>query len=371
MVMLISRKGIFGYWPQRDVPTLCRRKGMSKMAKRVLCVTMGLAILAFTTDFARAASDDFFKGKTVRIIVGFTAGGAFDAYARALARHLGRHIPGNPTFIVENMPGAGTLVAANHVYKVAKPDGLTIGNFIGGVVMGQILGRPGIEFDALRFEYIGAPMKDSPVCAFSKASGITSTEKWMASKAPVKVGATGPGATTHDVPLILKATLGLPVQVIAGYKGPTELVLAVEGGELTGVCNAWESLRVTSIRAIEAGDLVVVVQAIPHAHPELPRVPLAINLARTDEARQLIQTGIHDITAIIRPYVLPPGTPKERVQMLRAAFVDTLKDPQFVADARKSKLDIDPLTGEELERTVGRLLRMNPATLAKLKEVVK
>jgi len=344
---------------------------MSKMAKRVLCVTMGLAILAFTTDFARAASDDFFKGKTVRIIVGFTAGGAFDAYARALARHLGRHIPGNPTFIVENMPGAGTLVAANHVYKVAKPDGLTIGNFIGGVVMGQILGRPGIEFDALRFEYIGAPMKDNPVCAFSKASGITSIEKWMASKAPVKVGATGPGATTHDVPLILKATLGLPVQVIAGYKGPTELVLAVEGGELTGVCNAWESLRVTSIRAIEAGDLVVVVQAIPHAHPELPRVPLAINLARTDEARQLIQAGIHDITAIIRPYVLPPGTPKERVQMLRAAFVDTLKDPQFVADARKSKLDIDPLTGEELERTVGRLLRMNPATLAKLKEVVK
>lgn len=268
------------------------------------------------------------------------------------------------------MPGAGFLISANYMYKVARPDGLTIGNFIGGLVLGQVLGRPGIEFDALKFEYIGVPMKDNPVCAFSKASGITSIEKWMASKA-VKVGATGPGATTHGVPMVLKAALGLPVQVVSGYKGPTEILLAVEGGELAGVCNAWGSLKVTSIRAIEAGDLVVVVQAVPHAHPELPRVPLAINLAKTDEARQLIQAGIHDVTVIIYPYVLPPGTPKERVQMLRAAFVDTLKDPQFVADAKKSKLDLDPLTGEELERTVAGLLKISPATLAKLKEVLK
>ena len=341
------------------------------MSKRVLWLAAVFTILAFNIDLARAASDDFFRGKTVRIIVGFTAGGAFDAYARTLARHLGKHVPGNPTFIVDNMPGAGGLLTANHVYKVAKPDGLTVGNFIGGLVMGQVLGQPGIEFDALRFEYIGAPMKDNPVCAFSKASGITSIEKWMASKTPVKVGATGPGATTHDVPKILKATLGLPIQIISGYKGSTDIHLAVEGGELAGVCNTWESVRVISIRAIEAGDLVVVVQAIPQAHPDLPRVPLAINLAKTNEARQLIQAGIHDVTVIIRPYVLPPGTPKDRVQMLRKAFVDTLKDPQLVADAKKSKLDLDPLTGEELERTVAGLLKISSATLAKLKEVLK
>jgi len=341
------------------------------MAKKISYLAIGLTVLAFNIDFAGASSHDFFKGKTVRIIVGFTAGGAFDAYARTLARHLAKHIPGNPAFIVDNMPGAGTLVAANHVYKVAKPDGLTIGNFIGGVILGQVLGRPGIEFDALKFEYIGVPMKDNPVCAFSKASGIASIEKWMASRTPVKMGATGPGATTHDVPLILKATLGLPIQLVSGYKGPTELQMAVEGGELAGVCNAWESLRVTSFRAIEAGDLVVVLQAIPRAHPELPRVPLAINLAKTEDARQLIQAGIHDVTAIIRPYVLPPGTPKERVQILRRAFVETLRDPQFVADAKKSKLDLDPLTGEELERTVVGLLKMSPATLAKLKQVLK
>jgi tripartite-type tricarboxylate transporter receptor subunit TctC len=343
----------------------------SSMSRRIWCSAMGLAVLAFNLNFAHAASDDVFKGNTVKIVVGLTAGGAFDAYARTLARYLGKHIPGNPTFVVDNMPGAGGLVAANYVYKVAKPDGLTIGNFLGGVFMGQILGRPGIEFDALKFEYVGSPMKDNPVCAFSKASGITSIDKWMTSKTPVKLGATGPGATTHDVALILKATLGLPTQLISGYKGAPELQLAVDGGELAGVCNSWESLRVTSTRALEAGELIVVVQAIPRAHPELPKVPLAIDLAKTDESRRIIQAGIHDMTAIVRPYVLPPGTPKQQVQLLRKAFTDTLKDPEFLSDAKKSKLDLDPLTGEELEATVSGLLKMSPATLAKLKELFK
>lgn len=344
---------------------------MSVMSKRICCLVTGLIVFVFGVDSTRAASDEFFNGKTVRIVVGFTAGGAFDAYARTLARHLGNYIPGRPTFIVENMAGAGSLIVANHLYKVARPDGLTIGNFIGGLVMGQVLGRPGIEFDASKFEYIGVPIKDYPVCAFSKASGISSIEKWMAAKTPLKVGATGLGATTHDAPTVLKAALGLPVQIISGYKGPTEIILAVEGGELDGVCNSWGSLKVTSIRAIEAGDLTIVVQAVPRAHPELPQVPLAINFAKTDDARQLIQAGIHNVTAIIYPYVLPPGTPKDRVQTLRKGFVDTLKDPQFVADAKKSKLDLDPLTGEELEKTVAGLLKTSPATLAKLKEVLK
>jgi tripartite-type tricarboxylate transporter receptor subunit TctC len=330
-----------------------------------------LAVVLCGAVTAHAASDDVFKAKTVRIVVGLTAGGAFDAYARTLARHWGKHIAGNPTFVVENMPGAGSLVAANHVYKVAKPDGLTIGNFLGGVFMGQVLGRPGIEFDALKFEYLGSPMKDNPVCAFSKAGGITSLEKWMASKTPVKVGATGPGATTHDVPLLLKATLGLPTQLIPGYKGAAELQQAVEAGELAGVCNSWESIRVTSRRAIASGELIVVVQAIPQAHPELPKVPVAISLAKSEESRRLIQAGIHDMTAIVRPYVLPPGTPKQQVQILRKAFADTLKDPEFLADANKAKLDLDPLSGEELQATVAGLLKMSPATLATLKELFK
>jgi hypothetical protein len=147
--------------------------------------------------------------------------------------------------------------------------------------------------------------------------------------------------------------------------------LAVDGGELAGVCNSWESLRVTSTRALEAGNLIVVVQATPRAHPELPKVPLAIDLAKNDESRRIIQVGITDMTAIVRPYVLPPGTPKQTVELLRKSFTETLKDPEFLSDAKKSKLDIDPLTGEELESTVAGLLKMSPATLAKLKELFK
>jgi tripartite-type tricarboxylate transporter receptor subunit TctC len=317
-----------------------------------------------------SAQESFFKGKTVRIVVGFAAGGGFDTYSRAISRHMGRHIPGNPTNIVDNMTGAGSLIAANHVYRVAKPDGLTIGHFIGGLFVQQLQERPGIEFDARKFEYIGVPVKDNPVCVFTKASGITSMEKWMASKTPVKMGGTAPGSNTDDVPKILKAALGLPVQLVSGYKGTSDIRLAAESGELAGGCWGWDSIRATWQKGIESGEAVVVLQTLPKSHVDLRMVPLAITFARTEEARHLIQAGIHDVSDIIRPYVLPPGTPKERVQIMRKAFADTLKDPEFLEDAKKSKLDIDPMTGEELERTVHGLFRLSPAIVAKLKEAL-
>ncbi len=155
-----------------------------------------LAVLASTpTTYAQS---QFFEGKTVRIVVGFTAGGGFDTYSRAIARHLSRHIPGRPVVIVENMPGAVSLLAANHAYKVARPDGLTIVNFHGNQVVGQLIGREGIEFDVRKFQWLGVPMRDNPACALTKASGITSLDKLLAAKTPVKFGAVGPGDTSHD-----------------------------------------------------------------------------------------------------------------------------------------------------------------------------
>jgi tripartite-type tricarboxylate transporter receptor subunit TctC len=283
---------------------------------------------------------------------------------------MNKHIPGNPNFIVENMTGAGSLVAANHLYNVAKPDGLTIGHFIGGLFMQQLLGKPGIEFDARKFEYIGVPVKDNPVCALTRKSGITTMEKWAASKAPVKLGSTAPGSNTDDIPRILKAALGLPIQIITGYKGTADMRLAAEGGELAGGCWSWDAMRVMWNKSLQSRDAVVVLQAIPQSHPDLPKVPLAISFAKTEDARQLIQTGIHDLNAIIRPYVLPPGTAKEQVQLLRKAFTDMLKDPEFLADAKKSKLDLDPVDGEGVERTVNRLFQLSPALVANLKEVL-
>lgn len=316
------------------------------------------------------AQESFYKGKSVRIVVGFSPGGGFDTYARAIARHMGKRIPGNPNVIVENMTGAGSLISANHVFKVAKPDGLTIGHFIGGLFMQQLQGNPGVEFDARKFEFIGSPVPDKPVCALTKASGITSAEKWFASKTPVKLGGTAPGSNTDDVPKILRAALGLPLQLITGYKGTSDIRLAAEGGELAGGCWGWDSIRATWRQGIESGEAVVVLQTLPKSHPELAKVPLAISFAKTPEAKQLIQTGIHDVSDVIRPYVAPPGTPTDRVQTLRKAFADTMKDAEFLADAKNSKLDIEPLTGEELEKIVHGFFKLSPSVVAKLKEAL-
>lgn len=341
---------------------------MSEKIRIVIGVIAGLLVMAGAV---QATTHEFYKkGKTVRIIVSAAAGGGFDTYSRTIARHMGKHIPGNPGIIVENMPGAGGLIAANHVYRVAKPDGLTLGNFSGGLVTQQLLGSPGIEFDARKFEWIGVPVRDHVVCALTKASGITSLETWMAAKTPLKLGATGPGTNTHDTPRVLIAALGLPIHVVAGYKGTADVRLAAEGGELAGGCWAWESVKVTWRRALEAGDVNIVLQASPKAHPDLPRVPLAFNFAKTDEARQLMQIGIHHPSSMTRVYTVPPGTPRDRVLLLRKAFMDTLKDPEFVAEAQKSKLDIDPVSGEEIAQTVARLFELSPPVIAKLKEVL-
>jgi tripartite-type tricarboxylate transporter receptor subunit TctC len=335
----------------------------------VLCVVFVVAGLA--GDGYGAGADEFYRGKSVRIVVGFSAGGGFDTYARAIARHLSKHIPGNPNVVVENMTGAGSLIAANHVFKVAKPDGLTIGHFIGGFFLGQVLGQPGIEFDARKFEFIGAPVSDHVVCALTKASGITSVEKWMASKTPVKMGGLAPGTSTPDnATRILKAALGLPIQVVTGYKGTADVRLAADGGELAGGCWGWDSISVTWRKGLDSGDVVVSLQANRKTHPDLPNVPQAIKLAKTEESRRMIEVGIHNDSDIVRTYTLPPGTPKDRVQILRKAFEATLKDPEFVADAKKARLNIDPVAPDEIEKDIAGLFKLDPALVSKLKEVL-
>ena len=325
-------------------------------------------LILFATD-AGASNHEYYRGKTVRIIVGLSAGGGFDVYARTVARHMGKHIPGNPAFVVDNMPGAGSMIAANHVYKAAKPDGLTLGHFVGSLFMQQLLGRPGAEFDALKYEFVGAPIPEKTACALTKASGIANMDRWFVAKAPVKLGATGSGPIV-DVPKILKAALGLPVQLVLGFKGTADIRLAAESGEIDGACWSWDAIKSTWAKGLESGDVNIVLQALPQAHPDLPKVPLAIAYAKSEEARQLIQVGIHEAADVARPFVMPPGTPKDRVQAMRAAFLATLKDPAFLAEAEKSKLDVDPVTGETLEKIVAGLYKMNPAILAKLKEVL-
>ena len=318
-----------------------------------------------------SAAEEFYKGKSIRIVVGFSAGGGFDTYARAISRHMSKHIPGNPGVVVENMTGAGSLIAANHVYKVAKPDGLTIGHFIGGLFLQQLLGKPGVEFDSRKFEFIGVPGQDNYMLGIAKSTGITTVEQLLASKTPIKLGGVGAGSATDDIPKVLAATMNFPLQLVSGYKGTADVRLAFDSGEVQGVCNSWESFKATWSKELSSGDIVMILQTTAKPHPDLPKVPLVINYAKTEEAQKFVKAIIHSVGPTARPYVLPPGTPKDRVQILRKAFMDTMKDPEFLADATKAKLDINPLDGAELEKDVKEVFNLDPALIPRAKEILK
>jgi tripartite-type tricarboxylate transporter receptor subunit TctC len=339
------------------------------MIERLACLLAAMIVVgAFTPE---ASGQEFYKNKTVRIVVGFSPGGGMDIYARAIGRHLGKNIPGNPSVIVENMPGAGSLIAANYLYKQAKPDGLTIGSWIGGLVLQQVIGgHKGIEFDARKVEWIGAPAGDSSACAVTKRSGINSAEGWLTAKTPVKIGAMAPGSVTSDIPKILKAALNLPMQIVEGYKGTAEIKLGADAGEVDGGCWGWETIKIMWREGLESGNTRVVLQILPNRHPELPNVPNALELAKSDDARQLIKVGIIDPATMVRALSLPPGTPPDRVKVLRDAFAATMKDPQFLAEAKTAKLDLDPMPGNEVQKIVHDFFVLEPSAVAKLRDVV-
>ena len=319
---------------------------------------------------ADSSTHDFYKGKTIRFITAFSPGGAFDVYTRAVARHYHKHVPGNPTTIVENMTGAGGIIQANYMFQRAKPDGLTIGNNIGGLILQQILGAKGVEFDGRKFEYIGVPSVDDSVCALTKASGVTNMNEWLAAKEPLKLGGIGPGGTLSDVARTLNAALGLPIRVIDGYKGVADVRLAADAGELAGYCGGWESVKLQWRKAVEAGQVSVVLQVTTKKNPELPNVPLAIDFAKTEEARRLLKYAVHDVAIMQRLFFLPPGTPKDRIRLLRKSFLDTLQDPEYIAESNKTSLTIGPVSGEEIEGIVSGLFKLDSAMIAKLKSVL-
>jgi tripartite-type tricarboxylate transporter receptor subunit TctC len=338
--------------------------------KRFIGLLLALGAVIFSAPVT-AAQESFFKGKTIRIIVPFAAGGGYDIYSRIMGRHMGRYIPGNPVFVVENMTGAGGLIGINHVYKIAKPDGLTIGTPIGTMFVDQMIGKPGIEFDGRKFEYLGAPAQDTQLLVVHKRTGIKSAEQWLAHPTPVKFGSTGPGSANESIPKIARAALNLPLQVVSGYKGSSVIRLAFNSGEIDGVANAWESMVATWPQELQNGDAVVVLQAAGKRHPELPKVPLVMDYAKSEIGNKLVQAVINNFGATARPYVLPPGTPKDRLELLRKAFMATMKDPEFAAELKKAKLDLNPLDGATLERNIKELFALDQALIPKLAEILK
>jgi tripartite-type tricarboxylate transporter receptor subunit TctC len=315
-------------------------------------------------------ADDFYKGKTVRVIVGGTAGGGFDVYTRAMTRHMGKHIPGHPIFIVENMTGAATRIAAKYLHSAAKPDGLTFGIFNGYLILSQVLDPKGFDFNVRQFEWLGVPIQDNVACVLRKETGIINVEQWMAAKTPVKMGGLGPGNSTSDAVRIVKATLNLPIQLVEGYKGTADLRLAADSGELGGACWAWESIRATWTKALQSGEVTPILQVTQKKQPDLQHVPLALDLAKTEDAKQIIRAGGIAPSAITRVYATTPKTAKDRLDILRKAFANTLKDPEFLLEAKKGGLEVNPLDGEEVKKVVDSLFNLNPQIVAKLASIL-
>jgi tripartite-type tricarboxylate transporter receptor subunit TctC len=321
------------------------------------------ALLAFApTPFANAqTAADFYKGRNLDLYIGYSVGGAYDLYARTIARHLGKHIPGNPTIVPKNMEGAGSLRLANWIYNVAPKDGSALGTIGRGTAFDPLLGSKGAQFQADKFTWIGSANNEVSVCVAWKTSGVAKLEDTLTKE--LVVGGTGQAADTDQFPRVLNGVLGTKFKIVTGYPGGNDVTLAMERGEVKGRCGwSWSSVVSTHKRWIDDGSIIVLVQLSLNKHPELPNVPLVMDFAKADDQRQIFKL-IFARQVMGRPYLAPPGVPKERVEALRQAFDATMKDPEFLADAEKAQLEITPVAGQAVEALVKETLQ-TPKALA-------
>jgi len=322
---------------------------MRRCARFAPAAALLATIVALPAGAAPAA--DFYKGRVVQVLVGFTPGGGYDLYARVLARHLGKHIPGAPTVVTQNMPGAGSVKAANYLYNVAPKDGTVIGTFDRGLPMERLLGRTsGQSFDAAKFTWIGSVTDEPAVCAFSSRSGIRS---WQDMKTkPFTAGGAGATADDEIYPNVLRNMFHLPVRVISGFPGSPEAILSIQRGEIDGRCGwSWSSLMSRDKRLLDSNEIEVTLQLGVDNSLNLPGVPLLGDL--TDDPKQKAALKlIFSRLIMARPFAAPPGLPPERTKALREAFDATMEDPDFIGEMKRLALDVRPQPGAKVEELV-------------------
>jgi tripartite-type tricarboxylate transporter receptor subunit TctC len=332
----------------------------------LIVLALGLALVG--TYPTAASADDFYKEKTIRFIVGYAPGGGYDTYTRAIARRIGNHIPGNPAAVVENMEGAGSLLAANYMFSKAEPDGLTVGNFNSGMVTQQALGSRGVRFDARKFGWIGAPVIGFPACMVMGFTGLKRLDEVMKSSDKLKFGATRAGASSDDLPKIMNALMGTKFQIISGYKGTGPIRIALQRREIDSLCSGWESMRVTARSLLDAKGDDKLIPFIIHGKSqddEVRDLPQFTKVIKGEENLAAFRAWVNQYD-FQRPLMVPPNTPKERLQILRTGLQKTLTDPGFLAEAKKSKMLIDNVTGEDIERSVEEMLSISPSIKKKL-----
>lgn len=333
----------------------------------------GALCAAFAAAPASAQSPaDFYKGKNVSIIVGSSPGGGFDLYGRLIGRHMSKHLPGNPNMVVSNMPGAGSIRLAQHIYNVAPRDGTVIGAVFSGAIVEHLIGtrekKP--EYDPAKFTYIGSANSEAYVCLARKdAKAKTFAD---ALNTEVVLGASASGGSTVDFPHVLRNVLGAKFKVVSGYPGTNEISMAVESGEVQGACGyAWSTVQSRRRHWINDNLVNVLVQEVPAAHPDLTKmgVPTAQQLAKTDEQRAILNLFYSQLK-FGRPYVTGPDVPEDRVAALRKGFVDTLNDPELRKEADKLQIDIDILEGSEMQKLITELYATSPEIVEKTRAAV-
>jgi tripartite-type tricarboxylate transporter receptor subunit TctC len=325
-------------------------------------------VLALAANARADAVADFYRGRSITLTVGYSAGGGYDAYGRVLARHLSKHIPGRPSVIVQNMPGAGSLRAANFLYNVAPKDGTAIGHFSRGMAMEPLIGTSATQFDARRFAWLGSGTDEVSICTTWHTSAVKTWNDMLT--IPFTVGGEGSGSDPDIFSAVMRNAFGVKLKLVSGYPGSAEVALAIERGEVDGRCGwSWSSLKLLKPDWIANRQINIITQLALKKSPELPDVPLVFDFATTDRQRQILKLVLSR-QSMARPFAAPPDLPADRKTALRTAFDRTLADPEFVAEARQRGLEVNPVSGAEIDRLVDELYRTAPDIVAEVRAII-
>jgi tripartite-type tricarboxylate transporter receptor subunit TctC len=315
-----------------------------------------------------AAQTPSLAGKNVTMLIGFGPGGGYDLWGRVVARHIGKHLPGTPSVVPQNMPGGGSFNAANHIYTIAPKDGTVLGIIARDAALGPLTGAPGARFDPLKITWVGTPTTETNVCIASAKAKVKTVKDLFENE--LIIGNTGVGTGTYSYPKALNGLIGTKFKLISGFPSSSDVFLAMERGEVDGICESLDSVNGKRPDWISSKKVNILFQGGVEPSPELKDVPFVLDLAKNDEQKQAIEF-LYAGQGIGRPFVAPPDLPADRLKMLRDAFSATMKDPEFIADAKKQKLDVEPQDGEHLEALIKKIYASPKPIVEKVSELVK
>jgi tripartite-type tricarboxylate transporter receptor subunit TctC len=340
-----------------------------KKTNRLLAAVGGIAALALTSPSAFAQTpEEFFKGKTITVYIGFGPGGTYDLFGRMVARHIGKHIPGNPNVIGSNMPGAGSFTATNWLYRAAPKDGTALGIVAQTIAMEEKLKNKAVQYKTSEFNWIGRVTSNIEVQVVSTKSKGSTVDG--AKTAEVPVASTGPGSPSDSYPKLMNAVLGTKFKVIRGFTGSTAGLLAVERGEVDGALTSWNTMKSTRMNWLTEGRATLPVQYVLTRSPELKDVPTLVELATNETDRKLLNFAVSS-AEIGRAILAPPGIPADRIAVLRKAFDAAMKDPELLAEVNKAKLDFEPMGGADLTKLVADSTDVDEAVISRLQKILE